>query len=37
MADCYIQFLKIGMALEGLLSSDYSSFKNYAIEKYNKQ
>lgn len=37
LADCYIQFLKIGIAFEELLSSDYLSFKNFAIEKYNKR
>ena len=37
LTDCYIQFLKIGKTFEKLLSSDYYSFKNYAIEAFNKR
>ena len=37
LADCYIQFLKVGIAINNLSNFDYSSFKNYCIKKYNER
>jgi len=37
LADCYIQLLRIGIAINNLSEFDYSGFKNHYIKKYNER
>ena len=37
LADCFIEFLRIGIALQNLSQVDYHVFKNYSIKKFNEQ
>jgi hypothetical protein len=37
LADCYIQLLRIGASLQKISTTDYFSFKNHCIKKYNQR